>query len=332
MADNTAIEWATHTWSPWVGCTKVSAACDHCYAETWAKRSGHPELWQGERRRTSAAYWQKPLKWNDEAARTGVRPRVFPSLCDPFDNQVPQRWRDDFWHRIEQTPHLDWTLLTKRPQNIAKFLPDPRTGTKPWGDGWPNVWLGTTAENQEEWDRRVTHLGAIPAALHFVSVEPMLERIDAGNAFDDESDAYRPIKWIICGGESGSNARPLHPAWPRALRDQCQAAGVPFFFKQWGEHLPLPGYTSSGEYLIPQDIDTPTDIRRAHNLTGDQVWRRVGKKAAGRRLDGREWSEFPGGTGRATAGLPGSLGDTSNTDKSNNINAASQPASAAGGE
>lgn len=97
MADGTGIEWATHTWSPWLGCTKVSRACDHCYAEAWAKRTGHPELWQGERRRTSPAYWSKSLKWEKEAAVSGERPRIFPSLCDPFDNQVPARWRDDFW-------------------------------------------------------------------------------------------------------------------------------------------------------------------------------------------------------------------------------------------
>src|SRR5262245_30956356 len=113
MADRTGIEWADHTWSPWLGCTKVSSACDCCYAETWAKRAGRPELWRGERRRTSTAYWQRPIKWDKEAAAVGERRRVFPSLCDPFDNQVPRRWSDDLWHRIELTPNLDWLLLTK---------------------------------------------------------------------------------------------------------------------------------------------------------------------------------------------------------------------------
>src|SRR4051794_34808429 len=104
MAANTAIEWAHHSWSPWLGCTKLSAACDHCYAASWAKRTGSSELWAGERRRTSSSYWQKPLSWDREAEAACTRPRVFPSLCDPFDNQVPARWRDDFWHRIAQTP------------------------------------------------------------------------------------------------------------------------------------------------------------------------------------------------------------------------------------
>src|SRR6185312_11940199 len=167
MAETTAIEWCDRTWSPWTGCTKLAhpkgSACDHCYAAAWAKRTGHPELWEGERRRTSAVYWQKPFKWDRLALASGERPRIFPSLCDPFDNQVPPRWRDDMWFRIDQTPHLDWLLLTKRPQNIAKMLPDPRTGVKPWGGGWPNVWLGTTAEDQDRYDQRWPHLAKIPA-------------------------------------------------------------------------------------------------------------------------------------------------------------------------
>ena len=142
MSDHTNIEWADHTFNPWVGCTKVGPPCDHCYAESWAKRAGRPELWKGERRRTTATNWHQLPKWNRAAAADGVRRRVFPSLCDPFDNQVPARWRHDFWHVIEQTPNLDWLLLTKRPGNIAKMLPDPETGVKPWGSGWPNVWLG----------------------------------------------------------------------------------------------------------------------------------------------------------------------------------------------
>jgi protein gp37 len=271
MADGTKIEWATHTWSPWTGCTKVSAACDHCYAEAWAKRSGHPELWQGERRRTSATYWQRPIRWEREAILSGQRPRIFPSLCDPFDNQVPERWRDDFWHCIEQTPHLDWLLLTKRPQNIAKMLPDPRTGTGLWGEGWPNVWLGTTTENQEEFDRRWPHLRNVAAAIHFLCMEPLL-----GPIF------FRPDKpdWIIVGGESGGSARPMHPDWARDIRDQCHAQGTPFHFKQWGAWEPQ---RAAGLYRGVERID----------FTDGVCMLRVGKHAAGRLLDGREHSEFP---------------------------------------
>jgi protein gp37 len=262
MAENTRIEWADHTFNPWVGCTKVSPACDHCYAEGWAKRTGQPHLWQGDRRRTSAANWQQPLKWNRQAERDGCRFRVFcASLADVFDNQVPARWRHDLWHRIDQTPHLDWLLLTKRPQNVAKMLPDTATGVKPWGDGWPNVWLGTTVENQAEADRRIPHLLAVPAAVHFLSCEPLLgpvdlttiyhdqtmtdalegmsesNVIDAGDRYVAVNPVYRRhprIDWVIAGGESGHGARPSHPAWFRSLRDQCAAAGVPFHFKQHG--------------------------------------------------------------------------------------------------
>ena len=128
----------------------ISPACDHCYAESWAKRTGSPGLWRGERRRTTASNWLQPVKWNRDAAMVGVRRKVFcAALADVFDNQVPASWRDDLWRLVEQTPHLDWLLLTKRPQNIARMLPGPHTGVRAWGDGWPNVWLGTTAEDRK---------------------------------------------------------------------------------------------------------------------------------------------------------------------------------------
>ena len=149
MAENSKIEWTRHTWNPWVGCTALSPACDHCYAEVWSRRTGHPELWQGERRRTSALNWQQPVKWDRAAAAAGERHRVFcASLADFFDNQVPTRWRDDAWHRIAQTPNLDWMVLTKCPENIAKMLPGEVIGAPAWGEGWLNVWLGTTVEDR----------------------------------------------------------------------------------------------------------------------------------------------------------------------------------------
>lgn len=235
MAENSKIEWTDHTFNPWVGCTKVSPACDHCYAEGWAKRTGHPELWAGERRRTSAANWQGPRKWNRaaEGAIAQRRPRVFcASLADVFDNQIPERWRDDLWHLIDQTPHLDWLLLTKRPQNIAKMLPTPAIGAPAWGDGWPNVWLGTTVESQEEADRRIPHLQAVPAAVRFLSCEPLLEPVHLRDR--------RGIDWVICGGESGGGARTMAPAWAASLRDQCGVAGIAFFMKQMTKKAPIP--------------------------------------------------------------------------------------------
>jgi protein gp37 len=255
MAENSKIEWTDHTFNPWVGCTKVSPACDHCYAESWAKRAGNPELWQGERRQTTAANWRKPVKWNDEAAAADVRRRVFcASLADVFDNQVPDSWRTDLWNLISVTPHLDWQLLTKRPQNIRKMLPAD------WGDGYPNVWLGTTVENQEEADRRIHHLLNVPARIRFLSCEPLLGQIDF-NALADGCENLNAltglrenpfgaivsrrmgtkIDWVIAGGESGPGARLLDPIWPEILMHDCRAAGTAFFMKQMsGVRRPLP--------------------------------------------------------------------------------------------
>ena len=284
MSANTKIEWADHTFNPWVGCTKVSPACDHCYAEGWAKRAGTPELWQGERRRTTEANWKQPLKWNqrhDEFfAEHGRRQRVFcASLADVFDNQVSASWRMDLWSLIAQTTNLDWLLLTKRPQNIRKMLPPD------WSNGWSNVWLGTTVENQKEFERRYGHLANIPAVVRFLSMEPLLGAVNI-SMYTDRFEMVPGLHWVITGGESGPKARPLHPDWARSLRDQCQAAGVAFFFKQWGEWCP--GFIEDG-YELEADI---TGLKQ-HDFGGFMWVYRAGKKAAGRLLDGREWNEFP---------------------------------------
>ena len=233
MGENTKIEWATHSWNPWIGCQKVSAACDHCYAETLMDtRLGQVEWGPGKpRKRTSEANWRMPLKWNREAARTGRPVRVFcASLADVFDNAVPAEWREDLWRLIGKTPHLTWMLLTKRPENIEKMRPLSR---------WPdNVWLGTSAETQRWWDHRTSYLIREPAAGHkFVSVEPMLERIETRGAL---KYANSGIDWVIVGGESGKNARPMHPDWARAVRDACQELGVPFFIKQMTKKAAIP--------------------------------------------------------------------------------------------
>lgn len=238
MAENSKIEWTDHTFNPWVGCTKISPACDHCYAESWAKRTGSPDLWQGGRRRTTGSNWLQPIKWNRQAATAGVRRKVFcASLADVFDNQVPASWRDDLWRLVEQTPHLDWLLLTKRPQNIAKMLPDPLAGVRAWDNGWPNVWLGTTIEDRKHAATNLAALGAVPSAVRFVSAEPLLE---------DWSDMLPPascdgaIHWLICGGESGGRARDMPEAWAAAFRDRCAAAGIRFFMKQMTRKAPIP--------------------------------------------------------------------------------------------
>jgi protein gp37 len=245
MGEKTFIEWCDHTMNFWTGCQKVSPACDHCYAEAWAKRAGRPELWAGERSRTTPANWRQPHKWNASMRTLRYpRARVFTnSLADFFDNQVPSQWRREAWHVIDQTPNLDWLILTKRAQNIIKMLPEPDAGyTKPWGAGWPNVWLGMTAENQMEYDARWMVLRAVPALVHFVSYEPML-----GDLCIDSDDV--PPDWIIAGGESGPHARELDHVERRLrlLAAQCKNAGVAFFTKQMGgKRKPFPS--------IPEDL------------------------------------------------------------------------------
>lgn len=218
MAEKTEISWADATFNPWIGCTRVSPACDHCYAARDNERRKWVDGWGAgvPRRRTKT--WGDPVKWNKQAAITGYRPRVFcASLADVFDNEVDQAWRDDLWELIRATPNLRWMLLTKRIGNAPKMLPSD------WP--YPHVGLMSTLENQTVWDRDYHKLASTPAAWHGVSVEPMLGPINIGDARPD---------WIITGGESGPNHRTIDPAWVRSLRDQCAAAGIAFHHKQWG--------------------------------------------------------------------------------------------------
>ncbi|MGE4044493.1 MAG: phage Gp37/Gp68 family protein [Acetobacteraceae bacterium] len=308
MGEQTKIAWCDHTFNPWFGCTKVSPGCDHCYAEGWAKRSGLVQWGSHPRRRASEASWRQPLKWNRKAAQEGVRRKVFcASLADVFDNQADGAWRCDLWDLIWETPNLTWLLLTKRPQNIWSMLPRQAAGAlEDWGKGWPNVWLGTTVENQGEADRRIPHLLSVPARAHFLSCEPLLGPVDLLNVggewsclhdgSDDGVAGEATIDWAICGGESGPGARPMHPAWARRLRDQCTAAGVPFFFKQWGDWAPVDAWTGGPHppaevALLPDGRNVPDDV--PPNDVGGQRLRRVGKEKAGSALDGREWREFP---------------------------------------
>lgn len=253
MAENSKIEWCDSTWNPWVGCTKVSPGCDNCYAEAWDRRfavSGHWGAGKA-RRRTSASNWRLPVRWNaaHEAffAEHGRRRRVFcASLADVFDNEVPEQWRVDLFRLIEATPNLGWILLTKRIGNAADMMFMARGGHLPL---LPNVWIGATVVNQEEADRDVPKLLATPAAVRFLSIEPMLGPVDlqthfaghcpehdfaSGFCIDRKHRGVQHLHWIIVGGESGPKARPMHPDWARSLRDQCNAASVPFFLKQMG--------------------------------------------------------------------------------------------------
>lgn len=223
MAEQTKIEWVDHTFNPWIGCTRVSPACDNCYAAAMA----HRRKWarfepRAPRRRTSAGNWQQPLRWNRKAEKAGYRARVFgPSLADPFDAEVSTEWREDYLRLIEATPQLDWILLTKRPLVARKFFANRKVPD--------NLWPGITAESQAMLDLRAPHLLAIDARVRVVSAEPLLDALDLRRW-------QHGLGWVIAGGESGPRARPSDPEWFRSLRSQCAAAGIPLFFKQWGEH------------------------------------------------------------------------------------------------
>jgi len=276
MGENSKIEWTHHSWNPWEGCTKVGPGCDHCYAEARDIRFTGGAHWgpHAPRRSTSAANWNKPPKWNRAAAKAGRRFRVFcASLADVFDNHpsITDDMRRELGALILATPHLDWMLLTKRIGNALRYL------AIMFPNGTPaNLWIGATIVNQAEADRDIPKLLEVPATVRFLSMEPLLGPVDltaircgmwTSNALTglDSQDVpvtLDTIRLVICGGESGPKARPMHPDWARSLRDQCVAAGVAFHFKQWGE------WGAGGH--------------------------RVGKASSGRHLDGRTWDQMPG--------------------------------------
>lgn len=316
MGENTKIEWAHHTFNPWIGCVEVSDACDHCYAKKLATRMRDgSNLWgpEGERRVTNADYWRKPLRWAREAAEDGERRRVFcASLADVFEDRpdlVEPRGR--LWALIAETPQLDWLLLTKRPQNIEPMAPIA------WYAGaWPaHVWLGVTTENQARADERIPQVIRTPAPIVFISAEPLLGPIRVPwwrfrhhmtDLDGTNPENVRGIAWVIAGGESGSGARPTHPDWFRELRDDCVGAGTAFHFKQWGEWSPT-GPAGAREVVMAADgtvydgsdltwPDGPrcaAAMRAGHDRAHLTVMRRVGKRAAGRELDWRTWDEAP---------------------------------------
>lgn len=229
MGTDTTIAWTDHTFNPWMGCSKVSPGCDHCYAEALGKRTGRVQ-WGDEAERvvTSAAYWRNPIKWNVAAEAEGRRHRVFcASLADVFeDRDELHAPRIRLLGLIESTPWLDWQLLTKRPENVRRLVMER------WNFGaWPcNLWIGTTVEDQQRANERIPELLAIPAVVRFLSCEPLLGPLDLSRWL-----GRRPgIDWIICGGESGAGHRPLNLDHARDLRDQAHAAGVAYFFKQVG--------------------------------------------------------------------------------------------------
>lgn len=232
MGTKTLIAWTDHTWNPWMGCAKVSQGCKNCYAETLTRNRMGIEVFgpNGRRQRTGGSVWARPRRWDREASEVGRSARVFcASLADIFeDHPGPNDWRPDVFAEIRRRPWLDFQLLTKRPENLARMLPDD------WGAGWPNVWLGTSIEDNRVVDR-AEHLTGVPAIVHFVSYEPAIGPID-------ELD-LRGVEWLIAGGESGPGYRPMDLDWVRDVRRRCaehvrwqdgQAISTPiaFFFKQ----------------------------------------------------------------------------------------------------
>jgi protein gp37 len=374
MGDKTGIEWTDATWNPITGCRLVSEGCRHCYAARLAAtRLKHLPSRKGLARLNAAGeakftgevrfneeWLTQPLKWR--------RPRkIF--VCahgDLFAEGVPDEWIDKVFAVMADADRHTYQVLTKRPDRMCRHANDSQTPVRiaRWIKGnhkayaadsavrvtWPlpNVWLGTSCEDQATADERVPLLLDTPAAIRFVSAEPLLGPIDLlwalnghacqecadwGSNEDGECDhsgdpgyswkhaaltqaeySARPtgaglpelgsalIKWVIVGGESGPHARPMHPDWARSLRDQCATAGVPFFFKQWGEwarYTPVAGADLGGEMragridIVHREEHEPAELLKRSFFKGDCYMRRVGKKAAGALLDGREWRQFP---------------------------------------
>ena len=311
MADLTKIEWCDATLNLWWGCTKVSEGCKHCYADAWSKRHGRA-VWGPMGTRIEVKSWRSTLeKISKRAKAEGRRLRVFcQSMSDTFEGpetmggidsenwQTVQRLQYELLCAINEHPHIDFLLLTKRPENVMAVVhreDDPDgVGGGPGVWRFPaNLWIGTSVEDQKTADERIPHLLRIPAKVRFLSCEPLIGPVDLTQVeYDSILAAFawedRRINWVICGGESGPKARPMHPDWARSLRDQCVAAGVPFLFKQHGEWIGVPDLRQlpGGNGPGFGEFDH-CRYDQAHEAC------RIGKYRAGRILDGRTWDEFP---------------------------------------
>ncbi len=307
MSDNTKIEWTDATWNPITGCSVVSAGCRECYAMKLAgtRLKHHPSragltvdtkngpVWTGEVR-LNEQWLSQPMRWK--------RPRMI-FVCahsDLFHEAVPDDWIDLVFSAMELSPQHTFQVLTKRAARMRDYI-----NGRAWKDyPLPNVWLGVSVENQDAADERIPLLLNTPAAVRWISAEPLLGALNIrpgiGLTFDNVPVEPPRIDWVVVGGESGQHSRPMHPDWARSLRDQCAASGVPFLFKQWGEwvpHGPIPGGDEARDlrsgivqYMIGDGREFDGHFRR-----GDAAVRRVGKKAAGRLLDGVQHDGYPGG-------------------------------------
>ncbi len=320
MSDHSAIEWTNSSWNPirarnlktgkigW-HCEHSTTGCEFCYAEGFNLRLGtglpfkpghraEIEILLDEKMLTAPLHWKRPRK-------------VFVcSMSDLFADFVTDEWLDHMFHVMALCPQHTFQVLTKRAERMRDYFADIEHD--PLSKGCcplPNVWLGISCERQQEADERIPLLQDTAAVVRFLSCEPLLgpinlDRVHFGDgiymsALHGGRDTPTPwnINWVIVGGESGPNARPMHPQWARDIRDQCHAAGVAFFFKQWGSWIPCPDEAQNWGrdwFLIDRNgnADIPDD-RMPMDGCGEYAARRVGKKAAGRLLDGRTWDEFP---------------------------------------
>ncbi|MGE0294915.1 MAG: DUF5131 family protein [Hyphomonadaceae bacterium] len=307
MAYKSAIEWTDATWNPFHGCHKISAGCKYCYMFRDKARYGQDP---NTVVRSGDKTFYAPLKWKE--------PRlIFTCSWSDFFIEESDAWRDEAFAIMALTPQHTYQVLTKRPERMLEYLRGPQTPRNiyaevHYGDGpmenrshelferiqqWPlpNVWLGVSVEDRKTADERIPKLLQTPAAVRWLSLEPLLGPVDLRNVNPasgqwqdvvtglrggDHSLADCPsVDWVVVGGESGPDARPMHPDWVRSIRDQCQAAKVPFFFKQWGEWAPS---------------SQTRDFTKDFNLFEDgSLMYKIGKKKAGRLLDGRKWNEFP---------------------------------------
>lgn len=334
MADKSKIEWCDASWNPIRGCSRVSEGCRHCYAERVAARfSGLGQPYEGLAVMTpSGARWTGEVRLVEEHLEDPLRwkrpRRIFVnSMSDLFHESVPDEWIDRICAVMALAPQHIFQVLTKRPERMRDYMARGRdrivshmkskaaAGVNGWADWtprvarhkcWiekfdehvgfplPNVWLGVSVEDQKSADERIPLLLQTPAAVRWLSCEPLLGSIDLNsNAIRVDADSYAgQVHWVVVGGESGAGARPMNPEWARALRDECVAAGIPFFFKQWGQWFPVCEAVPEG---------AAWEIGKEKALTHIHLWRDeaenvsvlVGKKNAGRLLDGREWNDYP---------------------------------------
>ncbi len=305
MSNKSKIEWTDVTWNPVTGCSKVSDGCKNCYAERmtarfrkdhkpWTLANAAHNVVLHYDRLTDPFHWQK------------LRKVFVNSMSDLFHELVDDDFILGVFNAMRENPRHTFQVLTKRPERMQHLLSLLR-----WPDGpavAPNVWLGVSVENQQTADERIPLLLQTPAAVRFLSCEPLLGPLDLTRwlefaGCDTDAGISNPgIQWVICGGESGPDARPMHPDWARSLRDQCKDAGVSYLFKQWGEFITAevrdnPHFAGGRSFDYP-DRSCTSSLPLHDNMNfklwdRDHIAVRIGKTKAGRLLDGRTWDEYP---------------------------------------